>query len=172
MKGITPIIAVILLLLMTVAAGAATMFWFSKLQSAIQTQTETQISQMVGRMAVQFKIIDWYADTNNNYINVTISNIGTSPILKRDLIVKVRKHNLTSDTWEDVCTIYGTEIDLVDTGYKSISAISPGALGIIHIDKNNCPSLSKVYDFETENVEYQITITHSAGFTDTVIIRP
>lgn len=45
MKGTTPIIAVILLLLITIAAGGSTYLWLSRTQSKLFTQTTTGIEE-------------------------------------------------------------------------------------------------------------------------------
>lgn len=45
MKGATPIVAVILLLLITIAAGGSTYLWLSRTQSKLFTQTTTGIEE-------------------------------------------------------------------------------------------------------------------------------
>jgi len=45
MKGATPIVAVILLLLITIAAGGSTYLWLSRTQSKLFTQTTTGLEE-------------------------------------------------------------------------------------------------------------------------------
>ncbi|MBR9680872.1 MAG: hypothetical protein GOU98_03555 [Candidatus Altiarchaeota archaeon] len=56
MKGTTPIIAVILLLLITIAAGGSTYLWLSRTQSKLFTQTTTGIEEsgkdVYGRLSI------------------------------------------------------------------------------------------------------------------------
>ncbi len=154
MKGITPIIAVILLLLMTVAAGAATMFWFSKLQSAIQTQTETQVSQMIGQMSMQIKILS--ATNQSTNLILSLSNIGTVPIDLSKAIVTVDEQDINTGTIKRVYS----------------GPCLSGTLGVGQVDVNlqcNCNCINHTY---AEGYQYIITVTLPNGFTDTYTLRP
>jgi len=81
-KGITPIIAVVLSLMMTVAAAGAAYFWMTTIQSRIQSQIG---SQVVGGATTQYgalKIISTSCinSSPNDVINITIQNTGTQSI--------------------------------------------------------------------------------------------
>ena len=50
-RGITPIIAIILLLMMTVAVAGAAFYWLVKIQGSMQSGTESFEGKLVERMA-------------------------------------------------------------------------------------------------------------------------
>ena len=55
-KGITPIISVILLLMMTIAVAGLAYTWLQGLQGSVQTSTENRTSRMIGNINVELKI--------------------------------------------------------------------------------------------------------------------
>ncbi len=82
-KGITPIISVILLLMMTIAIAGLAYTWLQRTQSTIQTSSENITETMLGGLKVQLKIEGYRleCDSNNpNQSNLSISvrNAGTS----------------------------------------------------------------------------------------------
>ena len=54
-KGITPIIATVLLLMMTVAASGAAYLWMTTLQDQIQRQVETTATNVAGASELEFQ---------------------------------------------------------------------------------------------------------------------
>lgn len=76
MRSITPIIAIILLLLMTVAAAGAAYLWITMIQKQISTQTESglesQMKQMHGRLTLESV---W--NNTPSRICTAIRNVGT-----------------------------------------------------------------------------------------------
>ena len=80
-RAITPIIAVVLLLMMTVAAAGAAYFWITTIQSRIQGQIGTQVSESTATSSKLINIISAVcANGSPSAINVTIQNTGTTSI--------------------------------------------------------------------------------------------
>ena len=87
-KGITPIIAIILLLMMTVAVAGAAFFWLSRIQNQLQGGVEsfqgtmmTQIASKVDVVAANYinntNLTIFFQNTGNTKIPVT--NLNTFP---------------------------------------------------------------------------------------------
>ena len=147
---------------MTVAAGAATMFWFSKLQSAIQTQTEAQVSQMVGQMAMQIKILSAQYDSKNQNLSIVLSNIGTVPIKKSQLVIAIDEQNIVNGTTKRCYVGSGSEWN---SSYNDM--IPVGKIVTIWNSTETCDF--KPYE---QGYQYIITVTLPNGFTDTYTLRP
>ncbi len=83
MRGITPVIAIILLLLMTVAAAGAAYIWISRVQEQISSQTSTgleaQLREMYARLAIDSI---W---NQSSQVCLTIRNRGTESVSEDDL---------------------------------------------------------------------------------------
>jgi flagellin-like protein len=79
-KGMTPIVAVILLLMMTVAAAGTSFYWLIKIQSEMQGGTEQYQENVFERLASTVNWLD--ADYNSTEENLTIylQNVGTTDI--------------------------------------------------------------------------------------------
>lgn len=78
-KGITAIIAIILLLMMTVAAGALAYTWLNNVQREAQSSIESQLGKELTKMGTSLKIIGGRPDANN-YIVLTVKNVGRNTI--------------------------------------------------------------------------------------------
>jgi len=72
-KGITPVIAIILLLMITIALIGFAFVWFTSVTGTLANQTGTQLTEKQRQMATAAKIDN--IDTANG--EVTIRNIGT-----------------------------------------------------------------------------------------------
>ncbi len=73
-KGITPIIAIVLLLMMTVAAFGLTFVWVQSTQQDLQENIGKDIQGVTDRTSSQFSIESIYNDTGN--ISIVIRNTG------------------------------------------------------------------------------------------------
>jgi flagellin-like protein len=85
MKGITPVIAVILLLLITVAMVGFAFVWFSRVTTMTTTATQTQIENQLTMQAKRVAIEN--IDKASNV--VTVRNIGSQSISNVDLALYV-----------------------------------------------------------------------------------
>jgi len=79
MKGITPVIAVILLLLITISMVGFAFVWFSRVAQTATEQTEKQLQTDLDRQGKKVAI------DNIGSGSVTLRNIGTSNIAAGDL---------------------------------------------------------------------------------------
>ena len=73
-KGITPIIAIVLLLMMTVAAFGLTFVWVQETQSEIQESISQDITDITDKNSATFNIESIYNDTGN--IAIVLRNTG------------------------------------------------------------------------------------------------
>lgn len=74
MKGITPVIAIILLLLITISMVGFAFIWFQRVQGTITNETETQLNNQFNQQAQKISI------DNAHLTQVVIRNIGTATI--------------------------------------------------------------------------------------------
>ncbi len=79
MKGITPIIAIILLLLITISMVGFAFVWFTRIAESASAAGSSQLNQTLGQMAQKIRI-----DNVNGY-TVTIRNIGSQTIQSASL---------------------------------------------------------------------------------------
>lgn len=83
MRGITPVIAIILLLLMTVAAAGAAYIWISRIQEQISSQTSSGIEQQIRTMYARLAVDSVWNSTSQ--LCLTIRNRGTESVSEEDL---------------------------------------------------------------------------------------
>ncbi len=116
-KGITPIIAVILLLMMTIAIGGLAYVWIQRLSSTVQSGTENTSTQFLATSKVRLAI-DGYnstcmatAGTTSNNISLRFygRNAGTEPARNVLLYVDDALSNVTvnSSIGAGVATSWG-----------------------------------------------------------------
>ena len=79
MKGITPVIAVILLLLITISMVGFAFVWFTRLSATAQEQIDLQQNATTGAIAKKIRI-DNAAGTA-----VTLRNIGTATVTPAEI---------------------------------------------------------------------------------------
>jgi len=76
-KGITPVIAIVLLLMMTVAAAGMAYVWIMGLQEDIQEQSNEGVEKQQRDTAAAISIVSAWNDTTSTMIAFTIKNTGT-----------------------------------------------------------------------------------------------
>src|SRR3989344_8096661 len=82
-KGITPIIAIILILMMVVAIGGAMFYWLTRIQGQGQGGIESFQGRFFTTAATQANILRVYYNgsrTENEIISLFMQNIGNSNI--------------------------------------------------------------------------------------------
>ncbi len=80
MKGITPVIATILLLLMAVAAVGGAWVWYQRQSSVIGGKTETKMSEQVEQQTgVALSLAGIYTRSDGN-ITLIVNNAGSSSV--------------------------------------------------------------------------------------------
>ncbi len=74
MKGITPVIAIILLLLITISMVGFAFMWFTRMAETASQAGTLQLNQTIGQMSQKVRI------DNINGNTLTVRNIGTQAI--------------------------------------------------------------------------------------------
>ncbi len=82
-KGITPVVAIILLLLMTIAAAGAAYIWVTRLQGTLEETSGGGISDTQRRTNTRLSIENIYNEST--YITAVLRNIGTYDLVADDL---------------------------------------------------------------------------------------
>ena len=89
-KGITPIIAVILLLMMTIAIAGLAYSWLQTTQQTIQSSTENTTAALLGSLKVHLKVEGYNitcTQSAGQHIRVYGRNAGTEPAKNLQLYV-------------------------------------------------------------------------------------
>ena len=89
MKGITPIISTILLILITISLAGTAMVFFSKIASTASTSTEAQMNQQLSQERERFHIENAYGD------KVDIRNKGTGTLTNLTFYVENQRVQVT-----------------------------------------------------------------------------
>ncbi|MEM4714082.1 MAG: archaellin/type IV pilin N-terminal domain-containing protein [Candidatus Nanoarchaeia archaeon] len=81
-KGITPIIAIILLLMMTVAVAGAAFFWLSRIQSQLQGGIESYQGTMMTQVASKVDVIaaNYKNESGQENLTIIFQNTGNTKI--------------------------------------------------------------------------------------------
>ena len=88
-RAITPVIAVILLIVMTVGIAAFTFVWMQNFVQSLQTQTQQQAQQL---QRPQFTITYAAYDDTNNEVKFVLTNMGGVPIDTSQLKVTIEEY--------------------------------------------------------------------------------
>ena len=116
MKGITPVIAIILLLMITIAMVGFAFIWFSGIMESMTNQTGASISEEQRQMAINIQLINAYANPGGDVL-VSFRNSGSQEIKANELVI----------------TVVDDSADSTLGTYVHASAIAPG--GTV-IDRN------------------------------------
>jgi len=79
-KGITPIIAIILLLMMTVAVAGAAFFWLSRIQNQLQGGVESYQGTIFTQMSSAVNVVDADYDSGDANLTIFFQNTGNTKI--------------------------------------------------------------------------------------------
>ena len=96
MKGISPIIATILLIVMTVAIAGLMYAWLSGMFSSLTASTSQQVNQVT--QTVIFTVPQIFVNSDNIY--ATIYNSGTVPINTNNLTITAQEFWASNDTYD------------------------------------------------------------------------
>ncbi len=76
-KGITPILSVVLLLMMTIAVFGITYTWITDSSGDIQSSAEENIAGTKVKMSAQVNIVSVYRDSTSGNLALTLRNTGS-----------------------------------------------------------------------------------------------
>jgi flagellin-like protein len=82
-KGVTPVIAIVLLLMMTVAAAGAAYTWFSQMQNRLQ-------SEATSGLQTELSVKDIVCDASSDEIRLSLKNSGSTLVDVSDVDVFIR----------------------------------------------------------------------------------
>ena len=86
-KGLTPIIATVLLLMLTIVAFGMAYLWLKNMQTSTQNAISEQVSDVQANLGNYLSIISVYKDSSSGNIVIVVKNTGNKPILV-DLLKK------------------------------------------------------------------------------------
>jgi flagellin-like protein len=131
-KGITPVIAVILLLLITISMVGFAFVWFSRVTLLAQNATETRLGNVINQQEQTVRI-DNVAGTE-----VTIRATGAQSIPVSGLQVYVNGAQQTCSSWSGTTLAPGSTITCTLSGAcpsgARLRVTSPG-----NLDETICP---------------------------------
>ena len=131
-KGITPIIAIVLLLMITVAVAGTVSFWLGSVQegaqSEIEDSTDIITSQTQQGVSIQFVT----CDATNDLVTIVVRNSGTRPIETGDVALSISDEDgITNLGYATETAPWATRLDVDDSA--TISDIDVGA-GEVPVD--------------------------------------
>ena len=94
MKGITPVITTVLLLLMAVAAVGGAWVWYQRMQTSAMAGGSGQVDQLK-QTAVTISVDTLRCSSNSNY-TMTLANIGTESVTLTSVTLTTSSGNSTS----------------------------------------------------------------------------
>ena len=103
-KGITPVIAIVLLLMLTVASAAGAYYWITSMQSGLQENAEGTIgsASMGGEYSITTLSGGIDCDSTSDEITVFVRNQGTLSIPSGTWYAFVKNTNGTeTGTWDN-----------------------------------------------------------------------
>ncbi|MFH1450608.1 MAG: archaellin/type IV pilin N-terminal domain-containing protein [archaeon] len=107
-KGITPIISVILLLMMTIAIAGLAYSWLQKMQSSITVSTENRTAELLGGLNIELKVDGYYLNctTGSNLTTFYVRNAGSDAATNLRIYIDDQFfENGTSGTNSSIVTI-------------------------------------------------------------------
>ena len=149
MKGISPIIATILLIVMTVAIAGLMYAWLSGLFSSLTGATSSQVTQAT--QITSFSVPQVFVSSGNIY--AIIYNNGNVPINNNTIIITAEEYyasNATYDGNTDSCTA---------SVLSGKSPIPPGQQATLLLSCSGPVNI--INDWSTANYYYVFTFTYN-----------
>jgi len=149
-KGITPVIAIVLLLMMTVAAAGMAYVWIMSLQENIASDTEKDLETLQETKNARLSIESVWNDTNG--FGIMIKNAGTYTFTATDA-TNIRTQ-VGTYTASGCATIAGpgTTCTITVTQAQQQFPITPGSDGEVTIKVISPKGLGDTYSCSVTNV--------------------
>ncbi len=87
-KGLTPIIAIVLLLMMTIAAFGLAYVWLTSFQKQTQSEVQAVVKEKLAQLGTQLEILSVYYDSTNSRTDIVVYNNGKN-IIPADLLTNM-----------------------------------------------------------------------------------
>lgn len=145
-KGLTPVIAVILLLMMTVAVAGAAFYWLVKIQGSMQSGTESYEGKLVERMAGKVGLSAVYYDRDNKLLKLYLQNQGNTEIPLTDsatpptttwILLDNEQQTICSGDWSGNSAAGGYNAKCTGTGCDSALVLGAVREVILDLDYQN-----------------------------------
>ncbi len=114
MKGITPVIAIILLLLITVAMVGFALVWFQRFVTATGSQTEQNLQTQLDQQSKLISIVN--INNGGPASIVSVKNIGTRTISLTELAMFIDSARVDIDSTTGCTDAGGTPLTVIATG--------------------------------------------------------
>ncbi len=133
MKGITPVVATILLLLITVVIVGIVMVFFQRTVSGATGATEETLGSQTSQSAKIIRITN--ANCVSGATTVSMRNSGTQGIIASDVSVFI-DNVIKSCSWADMPVAAGgsatcTITEAGDSSSKKVKVVSPGNIDVV-----------------------------------------
>ena len=164
-KGITPVIAVILLLMMTVAVAGAAFYWLVKIQGGMQGGTESYEGKLVERMAGYVGVAAVYYDRSNKLLKIHLQNQGNTEIPLTDsnapptttwILINSARQTVCSGDWSGNSAAGGYNAKCTGSGCDDNLVIGAMQEVILDLDYQNSGlcDISDDDDYPEESMFY------------------
>jgi flagellin-like protein len=126
MKGISPIIATILLIVMTVAIAGLMYAWLSGMFSSLTASTSQQVNQVT--QTVIFTVSQIYVTNGNIY--AVIYNGGTVPINTNNLTITAQEYWTSNNTYDVTTYTCSASSAIITSNQQSTITLSCNPTGL------------------------------------------
>jgi|GEM_PF-2137882 len=141
-KGITPIISVILLLMMTIAIAGLAYTWLQRMQGNIEGTAEETTNVLIGNMNVDLRLDGYSFQCENNTINENST-----------IIFYVR--NRGSSDAHNIQLYINSQVVLNATGWEVDGTIDTLSAGELDIDTMNVTEIN-CSDYEGQSTKIEL----------------
>ena len=123
MKGITPVIAIVLLLMITISMVGFAFIWFQRISNILQNKTETGLEQQLEQITISIDNVD---STGGS---VTIRNTGTVTVQTSQIAIYVNGTSLASCSWDATEILPNGHATCSSSSIKNCNTIKATAKG-------------------------------------------
>ena len=149
-KGVTPIISIVLLLMITVAVAGTVSFWLGSVQEGAQSEIEDS-TDIITSQTQQSVTVQFVTCEAGDLITLVIRNSGTRPIDAGDVALSISDEDGASNLGYTTAT----------NGLPSILAVDD-SVTIEDIDVNSGAAGSVDVDLQA-GTNYQLSVTVPGG---------
>jgi flagellin-like protein len=147
-KGITPIIAIVLLLMITVAVAGTVSFWLTSVQRGAQSEIEDATGIITEQTQQTITIEFRTCDATNDEVIAVIRNGGTRRIDSGEAVLVVKNEDGSQDLAHSTYSMSSIDRDLTEEA--TWDSFTPGTFDI------------------TADTVYQLVVTVPGGANDEI----
>ncbi len=94
MKGISPIVSTVLLILVTLVISTLFFLWYSSFEKKIRSEIERRAEEEVGRFAYKISVETVFCNTSSKEVKIFIRNVGEKEIPTGQAYVYIYDENM------------------------------------------------------------------------------